>query len=86
MKTSKDACEKSALVTSDWLVRCEDGNDQVNGEATQQPRANVHSSKDQIMKRIFQYLKKQEFALGVALVWMVVWSGFAMTEAFNHLA
>ena len=38
------------------------------------------------MKRIFRFLKKQEFALGVALVWMVVWSGFAMTETFNHLA
>ena len=86
MKTLKDACEKSALVTSDWLVRCEDGNVPVNGEATQQLRANVHSSKEQIMKRIFQFLKKQEFALGVALLWMVVWSGFAMTEAFNHLA
>lgn len=86
MKTSKDACEKSALVTSDWLARCEDGNGPVDSDVTQPLRANVHSSKEQIMKRIFRFLKKQEFALGVALVWMVVWSGFAMTEAFNHLA
>ena len=86
MKTSKEACEKSALVTSDWLVRCEDGKGTVNGEATQQLRSTGQSSKEQIMKRIVQLLKKQEFALGVALVWMVVWSGFAMTEAFNHLA
>ena len=86
MKTSKEACEKSALVTSDWLVRCEKGNDPIDSEVMQPLRANVHSSKEKIMNRIFRFLKKQEFALGVVLMWMVVWSGFAMTEAFNHLA
>ena len=38
------------------------------------------------MKRFFKFLKKQEVALAVALMSMVAWSGFAMTEAFNHLA
>jgi uncharacterized membrane protein YhdT len=37
-------------------------------------------------KRFFQFLKKQEVALAIVLVWIVAWSVFAMAEAFNHIA
>ena len=86
MNESKDKCATTALVTSDWLVRCEGGSSTIDGAATQQDRSSFHLSKEQIMKPFFQFLKKQEVALTVALMWMVVWAGFAMTEAFNHIA
>ena len=79
-----DKCGKTTLVSSDWLVRCEGGAGSVNDEVAQQLRSNF--PKEQIMKKFFQFLKKQEVALAVALVWMVAWAGFAMTEAFNHIA
>ena len=84
MKDSTGKCSKKALVTSDWLVRCEDGPQGNSREEQQQRRFTF--SKEQIMKRFFQILKTQEVALTVALVWMVVWAGVAMTEAFNHIA
>lgn len=84
MKASTDKCGKTTLVTSDWLVRCEGGTGSVNSEVSQQLRSNF--PKEQIMKKFFQFVKKQEVTLAVALVWMVVWAGFAMTEAFNHIA
>lgn len=77
-------CGKTTLVSSDWLVRCEGGAGSVNYEVTQQLRSNF--PKEQVMKKFFQFAKKQEVALTVALVWMVVWAGFAMTEAFSHIA
>ena len=84
MKDSTSKCAKNALVSSDWLVRCEDRPQANSHEAQQQPGST--SSKEQIMKRFFQILKTQEVALTIVLVWMVVWAGFAMTEAFNHIA
>ena len=86
MNESKDKCATTALVTSDLLVRYEGGITTIGGAATQQNRSSFHLPKEQIMKPFFQFLKKQEVALTVALMWMVVWAGFAMTEAFNHIA
>ncbi len=86
MNESRDKCATTALVTSDWLVRCEGGINTIDGAATQQNRSNFHLPQEQIMKPFFQFLKKQEVALTAALMWMVVWAGFAMTEAFNHIA
>lgn len=86
MNESKDKCATTALVTSDWLVRYEGGIATIGGATTQQNRSSFHLPKGLIMKPFFQFLKKQEVALTVALMWMVVWAGFAMTEAFNHIA
>lgn len=86
MKVSDSQSETTALVTSDWLVRAEGKTEATESEATPQRQPNRQFSKEQIMKRFFKFLKKQEVALAVALMTMVAWSGFAMTEAFNHLA
>lgn len=86
MNDSKGKCGTTALVTSDWLVRCEGGPSPIDGKAMQQDHTSFHLPKEQIMKRFFQFLKTQEVALAVSLMSMVVWAGFAMTEAFNHIA
>ena len=86
MNDSTDKCGTSALVTNDWLVRCEGGPRANVSEAAQQPIPAFHFSMEQIMKRFFQFLKRQDVALAITLVWMVVWAGGAMTEAFNHIA
>ena len=84
MKDSPGKCSKTAMVSSDWLARCEGGLEANNGKTQRQTGSTF--SKEQIMKRFFQLLKTQEAALAIALVWMVVWAGVAMTEAFNHIA
>lgn len=86
MHDSTGKCATSALVTSDWMVRCEHRTGANDDWPVQEQSANSHFSKEQIMKRFSQFLKTQEVALTVALVWMVVWAGFAMTDAFNSIA
>ncbi|MEQ1519598.1 MAG: hypothetical protein ABL931_24250 [Usitatibacteraceae bacterium] len=73
-------------LTSDWLARPDHGAGATDREVPSRERASNYSGKEHTMKRFFQSLKKQEVALAVVLMWMVAWAGFALTEAFSHIA
>jgi hypothetical protein len=86
MDDSTARCATSAVVTSDWLVRTTGWPESNDKRIGQERNSNYLFSKGQAMKRFFKFVKRQEVALAIALLWMVGWSGYAMTEAFHHLA
>jgi hypothetical protein len=57
-----------------------------SGEQTEKQPVAVQTRKEQIMKRIFNYLyTHQAVVLSVALALMVSSSFFVMIDAFNHV-